>query len=71
MKVHANEKFREIRIKEGFTIGDLAEVVGMTKQAIGQIERGLNGVSPKKAKKIIDVLDVEFDDIFKLVDRGE
>jgi transcriptional regulator with XRE-family HTH domain len=71
MKVFAKENFREIRIKKGFSIVLLAEVVGMTKQAIGQIERRLNGVSPEKSQEILKTLGVEFDDVFELVDRGE
>lgn len=71
MKVLAKESFREIRIKKGFSIVLLAEVVGMTKQAIGQIERRLNGVSPEKSQEILKTLGVEFDEVFELVDRGE
>jgi transcriptional regulator with XRE-family HTH domain len=71
MKVFAKENFREIRIRKGFSIVLLAEIVGMTKQAIGQIERRLNGVSPEKSQEILKALGVEFDEVFELVDRGE
>lgn len=71
MKVFAKENFKEMRIKKGFSIVSLAEIVGMTKQAIGQIERRSNGVSPEKSQEILKVLELDFDDIFELVDRGE
>jgi transcriptional regulator with XRE-family HTH domain len=69
MRVVAKDIFREIRIKKGFTIVSLAAAVGTTKQTIGQIERGINGVGPENAKKIAEVLEVEFDEVFDLVKR--
>jgi DNA-binding XRE family transcriptional regulator len=69
MKVFAKKCFREIRIKKGFTTVSLGNAIGTTKQMVGQFEKRLNGVGPDKAKKIIDVLEVEFDDVFELVER--
>ncbi|AHJ88641.1 hypothetical protein GBK2_43 [Geobacillus phage GBK2] len=70
MKVYAKENFREIRIKKGFTTASLGRAVGLTKQAIGQIERRENGVSPENCLKIAEALGVDFDDVFELVERG-
>jgi transcriptional regulator with XRE-family HTH domain len=70
MKIYASEKMRLHRILQGLTIVELANKVEMSKQAVGQIERGNNGVGPANAKKIAEVLGVEFDEIFTFVERG-
>lgn len=69
MKVFAKENFKSIRIKNGFSLVDLSRESGLTKQAIGQIERRSNGVSPKSAKVLTGLLNVDFDEIFELVER--
>ena len=66
MKIIANTKFQETRIRKGFTITRLAEKAGVTKTAVSQIERRTNGTRPATAQKIIEALDVEFDDVFTL-----
>lgn len=69
MKIYANGQFKIMRIKRGFTVVALAKAVGLTKQAIGQIERRANGVSPEKSVEILRVLGLDFDDVFELVER--
>jgi DNA-binding XRE family transcriptional regulator len=69
LKVFAKNNFRTTRIKKGFSAVTLAEKIGTTKQAIGQIERRVHGCGPQKAKLITEVLGVEFDDVFELVER--
>ena len=54
----AKSNLRITRIKKGFSIVTLAEKVGVSKQAIGQLERGNNGISPENAQRILEVLDV-------------
>jgi DNA-binding XRE family transcriptional regulator len=71
MKIFANDNFKMQRIINGFTIVDLAAEVGVTKQALGQLERGANGVSPANALKITKALGVEFHDVFKFVERKQ
>lgn len=67
MKVMAKSNLRITRIKKGFSTVTLAEKVGLSKQAIGQLERGNNGISPENAQRILEVLDVSFDDVFVIV----
>jgi transcriptional regulator with XRE-family HTH domain len=71
LKIYAKMNFREVRIKKGFTIVSLSEAIGVTKQTIGQVERRVNGIGPKKATEIANILGVSFDEIFELVERGE
>ena len=69
MKVFANKNFKTTRIKSGFSLSGLAEATEITKQAMGQIERRCNGVSPENAHRIVRLLGVEFDDVFELIER--
>lgn len=71
VKVYARPSFRELRIKKGFSIIMLAHKLNISRQMIAQVERRANGISPDKAKKICELLEVEFDEIFQLVERGE
>lgn len=71
MKIKAKNNLRKCRIIKGFTQVELAEKVELTPQMIGQLENGISGVNPSNAKKIVKVLNVEFDDVFELVERGE
>lgn len=69
MKIYATDNFRKTRIKKGFSLVALAEKAELSKQAIGQVERRANGISPAKAIKVIELLQTDFDNIFELVER--
>lgn len=58
----------ELRIRKGMLGTDLARDVGITRQGVYGIESGRANPSPALAKKIAEVLGVEFDDIFSLVE---
>jgi len=60
-------KLSEVRIKQGLTCADLAEKAGVARQTISQIERGVNP-GPAVAKKIVEILNIPFDDIFSIVE---
>lgn len=66
MKVMAKKSLRITRIKAGFTLEMLADKAGMTRQAISQVERKINGIMPDKAIVICNALQVEFDQVFEL-----
>lgn len=66
MKIKAKKKFKETRLRNGYTIVGLAKVTGMTKQALGQVERGDNGISPTNSQNVLKALNVEFDDVFEI-----
>lgn len=58
----------ELRIRKGMLGSDLAKGVGITRQGIYGIESGRSNPSPLLAKKIAEILEVEFDDIFSLAE---
>lgn len=70
MKIFAKADFRVVRIKNGFTMAKLARMLGVSRTAMGLFERRKNGISPEKSRMLLDILGVEFDDVFELVERG-
>lgn len=50
------ENLRELRMKRGLTQGELAEMVGVTRAFLCQIERGTKALSLPLAKEISEVL---------------
>lgn len=61
-------EFRNARIVAGLTGAALARMLGVDKTAIYNYEKGVNGVSPQYAKKISDILNVEMDSIFNIIE---
>jgi transcriptional regulator with XRE-family HTH domain len=69
MKIKVNASaFVQARIKMGFSQRELAKRTKLSSALISQIENDERNPSPNSAKKICDVLDVAFDDIFFAVD---
>jgi transcriptional regulator with XRE-family HTH domain len=71
VKILAKETFKNIRLLSGFSAAELARQAGVSKQQLGQVEKGINGISPSKAKAVIEVLGVNFDEVFTIAERGE
>lgn len=69
MKIYANDNFSIIRMKKGMSMQNLADAVGITINALYKNENRVHSVRPGNAKKIIDCLGVEFDDVFEVVDK--
>lgn len=70
MKVYAKENaLKQARFKKGITAIELAARVGVTRQAISNIENRKNGVSPALCMEIVRVLESEFDDLFSFEER--
>lgn len=69
MKIYAREGFTKELMVRGYSIPDLAKAIGVSKQSLYYVTKNVNGVSPSTAKKIADVLGVEFDEIFVFVER--
>lgn len=61
-------KLSELRIRQGMLGTDLARRAGVTKQNIYAIEKGRTNPTPSLAKKITEILNVPFDNIFSLVE---
>lgn len=70
MRVFAKENFKEVRMKKGYGLVKLSELIGISKQGLAQVENRTNGISPERARLVLDILEVEFDEIFELVERG-
>ena len=62
-------KLSELRIKQGMLGTDLAIKLGVTKQNIYAIEKGKTNPNPALAKKITDLFNVPFENIFTLVEE--
>ncbi|WP_339233912.1 helix-turn-helix transcriptional regulator [Oceanobacillus sp. FSL W7-1281] len=63
IKAKLNE-FTSTRIKKGFSQRGLGRAANLSGALINQIESNDRNPSPESAKKICDVLQVNFDDIF-------
>jgi len=68
-KHHFGEKIRKIREKKGVTLKDIAAKIGVSESLLSQIER--NRVSPSidTLFAIADVLDVDYEYLFKDLHR--
>lgn len=65
MKIIANKPNAEyVRLKNGFNYTDLADRVGITRQGLRLIFKGETGAAPQTAKKICEVLNCDFEEIF-------
>lgn len=59
-----NYRLQEFRTKENMTQEELANLLGISKDYLSMIERGIRNPSFKLAKKIADVFCTTVDDIF-------
>lgn len=66
--IKVKSQLDHIRIKSGYSITELAQAVGVSQQFISAIMKGVYAPSPKTAKKICDILEVEFDEVFEIVE---
>ena len=58
---------REVLIRKGLTATSMAAVAGIGTVTALQVCNGSRSPSPRIAKKIVDSLGVEFDDVFEIV----
>lgn len=57
---------QELRLKKGYTYRSLGLKAGVSYLSVIRAENNKN-ISPKTAKAIADALEVDFDEIFKIV----
>ena len=67
--IKAKSSFMEARLKAGFSMRGLAAAAGISYGAVFHIEHG-KAVMLKSARKLCEVLGVEFDEVFMIV-KGE
>lgn len=57
------KRVREVRKSKGISQERLAEMAGIDRSYMGNIERGEKNITLKKAYEICDALDVEIQDL--------
>lgn len=70
IRLRDKESFAELLIRKGFTKRALATAAGIGQPTLVQISNGIRRPSPTTAKRILDTLGVEFDDIFVIEKEG-
>lgn len=66
IKLKNTRSFNELMIKKGFSKNALSRATKLGQPTIVQISNGSRNPSPFSARRIAEVLGVEFDDIFKI-----
>ncbi|MGE8078123.1 helix-turn-helix domain-containing protein [Peribacillus loiseleuriae] len=64
IKVKDPLKFNELLIRKGFNKADFSKAIELSRPMAVQLSNGSRYPSPKTARKITKVLEVDFDDIF-------
>jgi DNA-binding XRE family transcriptional regulator len=67
IKLKDADKFNELLIRKGFSKRGLAQAAAIGEATVIQICNGDRNPSPRIAKKITEVLEIEFDAIFCIV----
>lgn len=62
-------QFKAARIRAGLYQKELAQKVGITSNALSQIENGCKSTTGKTANIICSILGVSFDEIFQITCR--
>lgn len=66
-KLKAKPELLKVIIGNGYTSKDMCEMCGVAQQTISNVMCCRN-VSPHTARKVCDVLDIEFWDYFELIE---
>lgn len=67
IKVKELDLFNEMLIRKGYSKTDFAKAIQLSQPMTIQITNGDRHPSPKTARRIVDVLQCEWDDIFEIV----
>lgn len=57
------KRIREVRKSKGISQEKLAEMAGIDRSYMGNIERGEKNITLKKAYEVCDALDIEIQDL--------
>lgn len=70
--IQTNQNFSTARVKAGFSLRALATAAGLSYGSVFHAEHG-GAVTPKNARKLCTALDMDFDELFVIVegDNGE
>lgn len=64
------KEIRKVRLMSGLSLRDLAIEARVHYSTISNIENAKGYVSPKTAKAICSALNMKFDDLFEIVEKG-
>ena len=64
LRILIGENIRRERKSRGITLGELAELMGLTTGFVGLVERGSRGASPHTLLQLATILDISIDDLF-------
>ena len=67
IKIKAKSDLYNRVVKSGRSRSRLAKEASLSLSHISSVMRGKYSISPEKAKKICEILNCEFDDIFELI----
>jgi transcriptional regulator with XRE-family HTH domain len=70
-KIIAKPRLRLERITRGYSLKELGKRIGYSYAGLGKVELGRNGIQPRGVKALLEVLELEFDELFELVDTTE
>ncbi|HYE81661.1 MAG TPA: helix-turn-helix transcriptional regulator [Clostridia bacterium] len=64
-----SKKMKIERIKKGMSIAALSQASGLSVSSVWKIENEFTAPTPSSAKKICQALNVDFDQLFMIVDE--
>lgn len=70
MKIIGN-RIEITRMRQGLSLQDLGDMVGISKSSVSAIEKGKSSPRPRTAKLLCDALGMEFDELFTISEREE
>ena len=65
-----NEKIKELRIKRGYKQSDLAGMLGLTPQALSNIEKGKARVDTEKVRLLCEIFDISPNELLSMGKGG-
>jgi DNA-binding XRE family transcriptional regulator len=68
IQIKDEQALKKLLIRNGFSKTDLAKTVGVSNHHVGFILNGSRNPSPSIAKKIVNILECDFDEIFEIVE---
>lgn len=71
IKVKSYEKLASLVIQKGFNKSQLATAIDLSSTMTNQVCNGKRNPSPKTAKKISEVLETDWDELFMVVNQNE
>ena len=68
--IQAKGNLTSLRVKAGYSMRALASAAGVAYRSVFHAEHG-GAVTPKNARKLCEVLELDFDDLFLIVEEDE